>query len=73
MRALPDTSAFLWFIAGSPKLSEKAKNFMVDSDNELLLSIVSLWEIAIKVSNGKLELAQPFDSNAPDVSSPRSF
>ncbi len=51
MQALLDTSSFLWFIAGSLKLSEKAKSFMIDSENELFLSIASIWEIAIKISN----------------------
>lgn len=38
---------------------------MADLDNELLLSAVSLWEIAIKTSLGKLELLKPFDQLIP--------
>lgn len=61
MRVLLDTSAFLWFISGSDRLSAKARNFIADLNNELVLSIASLWEIAIKTSLGKLELFRPFD------------
>lgn len=65
MRALLDTSCFLWFIAGSDRLSINARNFIIDLNNELVLSVASLWEIAIKVSIGKLELLQPFGELIP--------
>ncbi len=44
-RALLDTSSFLWFIAGSAKLSNKAREFIENFDNRLLMSTASLWEI----------------------------
>ena len=66
MRVLLDTSSFLWFIAGSDRLSINAQNIIVDQNNDLFLSTVSLWEIAIKVSIGKLELLQSFDKLIPD-------
>lgn len=61
MRALLDTNAFLWFISGSERLSKTARNTIADTDNDLVLSIASLWEIAIKTSLGKLHLAISFD------------
>lgn len=61
MRALIDTSTFLWFISGSEKLSVDARGYIADLDNEIFISVVSLWEIAIKTSLGKLELLLPFD------------
>ena len=61
MRALLDTSAFLWFIGGSDKLSVHAQNVIMDLDNRIVLSMVSLWEIAIKVSLGKLALVKPYE------------
>lgn len=61
MGALIDTSAFLWFISGKYKLSVDARNHITDLDNDIYLSVVSLWEIAIKTSLGKLELLLPFD------------
>lgn len=66
MRALLDTSTFLWFIAGDDRLSMRARHFMVDLDNELVLSVASLWEIAIKVSLGKLELLRLFGELMPE-------
>src|SRR5437764_14095469 len=60
MKLLLDTHTFLWFIDDSPRLSARAKAWL-ESDADLLLSVVSLWEISIKVSSGKLTIAQPFD------------
>lgn len=60
MRLLLDTHAFLWFIGGSGKLSGPARKLIEDPANERFLSVVSLWEMAIKVSLGRLELALPF-------------
>jgi len=56
VRLLLDTHAFLWFIEGSPNLSDTTRNLIEDQGNQRLLSIASLWEMAIKVSIGKLEL-----------------
>ena len=65
MRALLDTSCFLWFLAGSEKLIINARNFIINPNNEIFLSVASLWKIAIKVSIGKLELLQPFEELIP--------
>ena len=61
MRILLDTHTFLWFIAGSSKLSSTARQLIESSSSSNLLSLVSLWEIAIKKSVGKLNLAQSFN------------
>lgn len=66
MRVLIDTNIFLWFIAGSDRLSDSARRTIADIENELLLSVASLWEIAIKSSLGKLELLRPFDQLIPE-------
>ena len=39
---------------------------LLESENDVLLSVGSLWEIAIKVSIGKLELPRPFDEFIPE-------
>jgi len=65
MRALLDTNSFLWFIAGSDRLSVNARNIIADLTNHLFLSIASLWEIAIKISIGRLELLRPFEQLIP--------
>ena len=64
MKLLLDTHTFLWFIDDNPRLSARAKG-LLESDADLLLSVASLWEISIKVSIGKLTLAQPYDIFIP--------
>ena len=66
MNLLLDTHAFLWFIAGNSSLSRKARAAIEDENNRILLSVVSLWEIAIKVSLGKIKLSEPFDTLIPE-------
>ncbi len=61
MRGLIDTNTFLWFISGDSRLSHTAKTLISEIDNEILLSIASLWEIAIKMSIGKLELSMSYE------------
>ncbi len=67
MRLLLDTHAFLWSVENSPRLSVSARAAIADEGNEKLLSIGSLWEIAIKVSIGKLALAKPFDEMVDEL------
>lgn len=57
---LLDTHAFLWFVADDPRLSTTAREVMENSESELLLSMASAWEIAIKLSLGRLELGAAF-------------
>jgi len=54
MKLLLDTHAALWLVNEYEKLSPKASDLILDDNNELFLSVASLWEIAIKVSKGKL-------------------
>lgn len=65
MKILLDTQAFLWFITDDPKLSAFARSLIENPDNERLFSIAGLWEIAIKMSLGKLELEKPFEELIP--------
>ena len=58
MILLLDTHAFLWFVWSDPKLSVYAKTLIEDANNEIYFSAASAWEIAIKVSSGKLSLGQ---------------
>ena len=60
MKLLLDTHTFLWFLDDSPQLSQKGKT-LLEADNELLISIASLWEIAIKLRLGKLTVAMPIE------------
>ena len=57
MRILLDTHTFLWWTEDSPKLSVAARAAMTNGKNELFLSVVSAWEIAIKAQLGKLAVS----------------
>lgn len=61
MRLLLDTHALLWFLSGDEKLSGVARALVEDDGNEVLVSAGSLWEIAIKLSLGKLGMSVPFE------------
>jgi PIN domain nuclease of toxin-antitoxin system len=61
VRLLLDTHALLWYVLGDPKLSATAQDLIVDADNEILMSPATYWEIAIKVSIGKLTLNAPYE------------
>lgn len=61
MRLLLDTHSFLWFVGGNSRLSSPARTVIEDATNEAFLSIASLWEMGIKISLGKLNIAQPFE------------
>jgi PIN domain nuclease of toxin-antitoxin system len=61
MDLLIDTNAFLWFCEDNPKLSSIAKKYIENSSNTSFISMASLWEIAIKISLGKMKLKIPFD------------
>jgi PIN domain nuclease of toxin-antitoxin system len=65
MRVLLDTHALIWFLEGDERLSGRARETIAQDDNEVLVSIVSLWEMSIKHSLGKLELGQPFADLIP--------
>jgi PIN domain nuclease of toxin-antitoxin system len=65
MRILLGTCAFPWFISGDPSLPEATKQAVQDPTNEVLLSVVSLWEITIKHALGKLPLPQTPDAYIP--------
>ena len=62
MKLLLDTHSFLWFVLDHPHLSTSAKTLIEDRNNQRLLSIASIWEMAIKQSIGKLSFALPYES-----------
>ena len=59
MRVLLDTCTFVWMATESGRVSALAKEVFADPDNEVFLSVVSCWEIAVKHSAGKLRLPEP--------------
>ncbi|WP_017718074.1 type II toxin-antitoxin system VapC family toxin [Kamptonema formosum] len=61
MRLLLDTHTFLWYISDSPHVSESAREHIDNEHNQILLSAASVWEMAIKHSQGKLNLTMSFE------------
>jgi PIN domain nuclease of toxin-antitoxin system len=55
-RFLLDTHVFLWLIQGDPQLSNRARSIIADDASQLNFSVVSIWEIAIKLNIGKLKI-----------------
>jgi len=56
LRILLDTHCWLWMLSQPDRFNEKTRELLVSPENELFLSSASSWEIAIKVSIGRLEL-----------------
>ncbi len=56
MKLLLDTHAFIWWDRAPDRLSGRALRAISRSSSEVYLSVVSLWEIAVKSAAGRLEL-----------------
>ena len=54
MRLLIDTHLLLWALEDSPRLGPEARNHLSGPETRPVFSVVSIWEIAIKASSGKL-------------------
>ena len=61
MRILLDTHAFLWWITGDQRLSQRSIECISDGSNELFFSVASGWEIAIKAGLGRIDIPDPLD------------
>lgn len=67
MKLLLDTHVLLWSATDPGRLAPAARAALEDGANEVYVSIVSAWEIAIKQSIGKLDLARPAEQWVPEV------
>lgn len=56
MTLLVDTHAFLWFVAGDERLSATARQAIEEDEEAWCLSVVSVWEMAIKASLRRLDV-----------------
>jgi len=54
-RYLLDTHTAIWYFNGDKALSKTAKEIILELSNQIFLSVSSAWELAIKISLGKLE------------------
>ena len=62
MRLLLDTHAFLWFVEGNPQMGVNTRRQIEEPANDKWMSLVSVWELAIKTGIGKLTLAERPDA-----------
>ncbi|MEA3016894.1 MAG: hypothetical protein QOI38_1616 [Sphingomonadales bacterium] len=69
MRLLLDTNAVLWWMGRDDVQDSEAGRLIADPLNQVLLSIVCLWEIAIKNRTGKLDV--PIDAVIADAEAKR--
>jgi PIN domain nuclease of toxin-antitoxin system len=61
LRILLDTHLVLWWLMDSPSLPKDARTFISDPENDVFISAVSLWEIWLKESLGKLTVPASFE------------
>ena len=61
MTLLIDTHALLWFLADNPRLPSQIRERIENDTETVFVSMASLWEIAIKISVGKLNLGEPLE------------
>jgi PIN domain nuclease of toxin-antitoxin system len=67
MAYLVDTHAFLWMIGDADSLSPLVRDIVNKGHNKIYLSAASLWEMAIKINLGKLQLPFSFTDDIDDV------
>lgn len=65
MRFLLDTHIFLWLILNSDRLSTTIREVVANKENDVFLSVVSLWEVIIKEKKGSLALPQSAEIYIP--------
>ena len=63
MRLIIDTQVLIWWTNDVSNISPRVQNIIFDLDNEIWLSLASIWEMQIKISLGKLELPR----SLPDI------
>lgn len=67
MKFLLDTHTLLWAVFEPEKLSKTARGVIKDATKEVLVSVISFWEISLKFAVGKLELTNIFPDALPKV------
>ena len=61
MRYLLDTCAWIYLLTNDDKLTEQQKEAILNPEHTIYLSVVSAWEMSIKISKGKLKLPKSLD------------
>jgi len=65
VRILLDTCTFIWLATEPSKVTPAAKKLFEDPDNQVFLSVISCWEMAVKEAAGKLKLPQASSKLVP--------
>lgn len=73
MKYLLDTHTFIWSIMNSSKLSEKVKNIIENPNNEIFVSGITFWEIAIKTQIGKMKFENFNILHLPNIATQYGF
>ena len=73
MSLLLDTHAFLWFTDSDPRLSTTAAARIADPETSVRVSVVTAWEIVIKLGTGKLTLGRPLAQLWPESLAANDF
>ena len=67
MSYLLDTHYLIWAIVDSKKISKKIKDLISDAEQQIFVSTISLWEVALKSSIGKIEIAGFQPEDIPEI------
>ena len=67
MSYLLDTHYLVWAIADSKKISKKIKDLISDSEQQIFVSTISFWEVALKWSMGKMEITGFHPEDIPEI------
>lgn len=67
MTYLLDTHYMLWAIADSKKLSKRIKDVITNPDHRIIISTISFWEVSLKSSLGKLQIAGFSPEDLPEA------
>lgn len=73
MNYLLDTHVFLWSILTSKQISSAAKKILTDPELPKYVSVISFWEIALKFSLGRIDLADIEPEELPNVAKQANF
>jgi PIN domain nuclease of toxin-antitoxin system len=65
MRLLLDTHILIWYVIGDEQLPIAWREMIQSTQNQKIVSMASLWEIAIKTNIGKLTIEYPLDRLVP--------
>ena len=73
MISLLDTHTFIWAISDMRKLSKRALEMITNVDNDIFVSVVSFWEIALKTSINKYSFEGIIISSLPEYARKMNF